>query len=145
MVVVIEDSRRRTYTNLALKARCVHVFVGQMADIQAEFGSPQDVPYWSYHLMRTSFFSVQGAVGVLAAQLQGGSLFKNREGGTDLGAALPAVSADQCQYFHRHPCFHANVGAASQPKTTQTSKACLCIVKYPSTGVFQRSDSCWER
>jgi len=63
----------------------------QMADIQAEFGSPQDVPYWSYHLMRTSFFSVQGAVGVLAAQLQGGSLFKNREGGTDLGAALPAA------------------------------------------------------
>ena len=44
----------------------------ELASITAEFNRPADLPYWSYHVFRTGFFSVQGFAGVLAAQLTNG-------------------------------------------------------------------------
>jgi len=80
----------------------------ELASITAEFNRPADLPYWSYHVFRTGFFSVQGFAGVLAAQLtNGSSLFEqtpavNGNNGQLLGTAgrlvLEAVASYQQDY-----------------------------------------------
>ena len=71
-----------------------------MDEIRAEFNTAEDLPYWSYHVLRASFFTVQAAAGVLGAKmLQNASMFQNAQGETDFGSAFAAVSIPYSMSF----------------------------------------------
>jgi len=45
----------------------------ELASTREEFGRLEDVPYFAYHLFRSSFFTVQGFVGLVMATANGGT------------------------------------------------------------------------
>lgn len=65
---------------------------GEVEAIRTQYSEADDLPYWSYHVFRSSFFTLQGAAGVIAAQLQNNSsMFKGSDGEADPGAAVTAA------------------------------------------------------
>jgi hypothetical protein len=53
-------------------------FAEELSITRNEHGKLEAVPYWVYHLFRTSFFTLQGALGTAVAIVNGGATISTR-------------------------------------------------------------------
>lgn len=94
--------------------------------VRKEYSNVEDLPYWTYHVFRSSFFTLQGAAAVIAAQVQNQAsfpTFKDAEGNLDPGIAATAAGRLWLEALATFRQDYANIkaGAYKQPYDMEPS------------------------